>query len=68
LTKNSLSTKGFTPNYFLNPIRKYDNEGKIAFKNMEERFKNEFFTIVRTIQRIIMKENKIAQEFAISKE
>jgi hypothetical protein len=35
---------------------------------MEERFKNEFFTIVRTIQRIMMKENKIAEDFAIDKD
>jgi serine/threonine protein kinase len=49
LTRNSLSTKGYTPNYFLNPMRQYNDQGKIVFENMEERFKNEFFTIVRTI-------------------
>jgi hypothetical protein len=49
-------------------MRKYEEEGKIVFKNMEERFKNEFFTIVRTIQRIVMKENKIAEEFVIAKD
>jgi hypothetical protein len=35
---------------------------------MEERFKNEFFAIVRTIQRIMVKENKIAEEFVIDKQ
>ncbi len=58
LTKNQLLTKGYTANYFLNPMRKYEEEeAKIVFKNMEERFKNEFFTIMRTIQRIIIREN-----------
>jgi hypothetical protein len=36
---------------------------------MEERFKNEFFTIVKTIQRMMMKENnKSKDEFAIDKD
>jgi serine/threonine protein kinase len=38
LTREKLIPKGYTPNYFLNPMREYDNDGKIVFKNMEERF------------------------------
>jgi hypothetical protein len=32
---------------------------------MEERFKNELFTVVRTIQRIMIKENKVTEDFVI---
>jgi hypothetical protein len=54
LTKNQLTPKGYTMNYFLNPMREYDTENTIVFRSMEERLKNEFFTIIRTIQRILV--------------
>ncbi len=49
LTKNQLTPKGYTVHYFLNPMREYNAENKIIFNNMQERYKNEFFTILRTI-------------------
>ncbi len=49
LSKNQLKTVGYTPNYFLNPRCQYDETGEIVFKDMEDRFKNEFFTVARTI-------------------
>jgi hypothetical protein len=39
----------FTPNYFLNPMREYDSKNRMIFKGIEDRLKNEFFTIVRTM-------------------
>jgi hypothetical protein len=38
-----------TPNYFLNPMREYDSKNSMVFQNIEDRLKNEFFTIVRTL-------------------
>jgi serine/threonine protein kinase len=49
LTRDKFTPKGYTPNYFLNPMRQYDNQGRIVLENMNEIFKNEFFTIVRSI-------------------
>jgi hypothetical protein len=31
-------------------MRKYDEYGAIEFNTMDERFKNEFYTVIRTIQ------------------
>jgi hypothetical protein len=31
-------------------MRKYDNYGSLEFTSMDERFKNEFYTVIRTIQ------------------
>jgi hypothetical protein len=31
-------------------MRKYNNYGTIEFNSMDERFKNEFYTVIRTIQ------------------
>ncbi len=39
----------FSPNYFLNPMREYDSKNNIILRNIEDRLKNEFFTIVRTM-------------------
>jgi hypothetical protein len=66
LTKDQLVPKGYTNNYFLNPMREYNAENKIVFKDMQERFKNEFFTITRTIQRIMVKESEVADDFVIN--
>ncbi len=55
----------FTPNYSLNPMREYDSKNSLIFKNMEDRLKNEFFTIVRTMQRLMTKENCVLEDFNI---
>jgi hypothetical protein len=39
----------FTPDYSLNPMREYDSKNSLIFQNIEDRLKNEFFTIVRTM-------------------
>jgi hypothetical protein len=49
LSRDELFQNTFTPNYFLNPMREYDSKNNMIFKNIEERLKNEFFTIVRTM-------------------
>ncbi len=38
----------FTPAFFNNPIRDYDENGFIKFNSTDEKFKNEFYTIIRT--------------------
>jgi hypothetical protein len=55
----------FTPNYFLNPIREYDSQNSLIFQNIEDRLKNEFFMIVRTIQKLMIKENRVSEDFNI---
>jgi hypothetical protein len=55
----------FTPNYFLNPMREYDSKNFITFQNIEDSLKNEFFTIVRTMQRLIIKESRVSEDFII---
>jgi hypothetical protein len=35
---------------------------------MEERYKNEFFTILRTIQRILIDEKEVSGTFVINQE
>jgi hypothetical protein len=49
LSRDQLVQNKFTPNYFLNPMRKYDSQNSMVFQNIEDRLKNEFFTIVRTM-------------------
>jgi hypothetical protein len=49
LLRDQLVQNTFTPNYFLNPFREYDSKNSLTFKNIEDRLKNEFFTIVRTM-------------------
>jgi serine/threonine protein kinase len=60
----------FTPNYFLNPMREYEYNSKnnIIFKNIEERLNNEFFTIVRTMQRLMIEESRVSEDFTIQKD
>ncbi len=58
----------FTPNYFLNPMREYDSKNSMIFKNMEDRLKNEFFTIVRTMQRLMIRESRVYEDFNIHKD
>jgi hypothetical protein len=59
-----------TPNYFLSPIREYeyDSKNSIIFQNIEDRLKNEFFTIVRTMQRLMIKESRVSEDFSIRKD
>jgi hypothetical protein len=40
----------------------------MIFKNIEERFKNDFFTIVRTMQRLMIKESCVYEGFNIRKD
>jgi serine/threonine protein kinase len=68
ISRDELVQNTYTPNYLLNPMREYDSNNNIIFKNIEDRLKNEFFTIVRTMQRLLMKENHISQDFAIRKD
>jgi hypothetical protein len=35
---------------------------------MEDRFKNEFFMIVRTMQRLMTRESRVSEDFAIQKD
>jgi hypothetical protein len=58
----------FTPNYFLNPMREYDSKNNIIFKNIEDRLKNEFFTIMRTMQRLMIRESYVSEDFNIQKD
>jgi hypothetical protein len=37
----------------------------MIFKNIEDRLKNEFFTIVRTMQKLMIRENRVSEDFAI---
>ncbi len=64
-SRDELVQNTFTPNYFLNPMREYDSKNSLIFRNIEDRFKNEFFTIVRTMQRLMIKESRVSEDFAI---
>jgi hypothetical protein len=68
LSRDQLVQNTFTPNYFSNPMREYDSKNRIIFKNLEDRLKNEFFTIVRTIQRLMIKESRVYEDFNIHKD
>jgi hypothetical protein len=46
-------------------MREYDSKNRIIFKNLEDRLKNEFFTIVRTMQRLMIKESRVSEDFNI---
>ncbi len=65
LSRDQLVQNTFTPNYFLNPMRKYDSQNSLIFNNIEERLKNEFFTIVRTMQRLMIRESRVYEDFGI---
>ncbi len=68
LSRDQLAQNTFTPNYFLNPMREYDSKNSMAFENIEDRLKNEFFTIVRTMQRLMIKESRVCEDFNIQKD
>ncbi len=67
LSRDELVQNTFTPNYFLNPMRKYeyDSKNSLIFNNIEDRLKNEFFMIVRTMQRLMIKESRVSEDFTI---
>ncbi len=68
LSRDELVQNTFTPNYFLNRRREYNSQNSMVFKDIEERLKNEFFTIVRTMQRLMIKENRVSEDFNIQKD
>jgi hypothetical protein len=49
-------------------MREYDSQNNMIFKNIEDRLKNEFFTIVRTMQRLMIRENRVSEDFTIQKD
>ncbi len=57
-----------TPNYFLNSMRECDSKNSLIFQDREDRLKNEFFTIVRTMQRLMIKESRVFEDFTIHKD
>jgi hypothetical protein len=46
-------------------MREYDSKNRIIFKNLEDRLKNDFFTIVRTMQRLMIRESRISEDSTI---
>jgi hypothetical protein len=46
-------------------MREYDSKHSPIIKNIEDRVKNEFFTIVRTMQRLMTKESRVSEDFTI---
>ncbi len=65
LSRDQFVQNTFTPNYFLNPMREYDSQNSMVFQNIEDRLKNEFFMIVRTMQRFMIKESHVSEDFTI---
>jgi hypothetical protein len=63
--RDELIQNTFTPDYFLNPMREYDSKNSLVFKNIEDRLKNEFFTIMRTMQRLMIIESRVSEDFTI---
>jgi hypothetical protein len=49
-------------------MREYDSQNSVIFQNIEDRLKNEFFTIVRTMQRLMIKESHVSEDFNIHKD
>ncbi len=68
LSRDEIVQNTFTPNYFLNPMREYDSKNSMIFQNKQDRLKNEFFTIVRTIQRLMIKESSVCEDFNVRKD
>jgi hypothetical protein len=46
-------------------MRKYDSQNNMIIQNIEDRLKNEFFTIVRTMQRLMIRESHVSEDFTI---
>ncbi len=68
LSRDQLVQNTFTPNYFLNPIREYDSQNNMVFQNIENRLKNEFFMVLRTMQRLMIRESRVSEDFNIRKD
>ncbi len=68
LSRDELVQNTLTLNYFLNPMREYDSKNNMIFQKIQHRLKNEFFTIVRTMQRLMIKESSVSEDFNIQKE
>jgi hypothetical protein len=68
LSRDELVQNTFRLNYFLNPMREYDSKNNMVLQNIEHRLKNEFFTIVRTMQRLMIKESRVSEDFVIQKD
>ncbi len=68
ISRDQLVQNTCTPNYFLNPMREYDSQNSLIFQNLEDRLKNEFFTIVRTMQRLMIEERRVSEDFNIRKD
>ncbi len=51
LSRDELVQNTFTPNYLFSPMREYEynSQNSMIFQNTEDKLKNEFFTIVRTM-------------------
>jgi hypothetical protein len=50
LSKNELAVRACTAEYYYSPLRTYDStSGRIVFKSMEERYKTEFYSVLRTM-------------------
>jgi hypothetical protein len=49
-------------------MREDNSKNGMIFQNIEDRLKNEFFTIVRTMQRLMIKESLFFEDFNIHKD
>ena len=49
VTKDSWQYSVCSPAFFNSPNRNYDLNGFVVFNNMEDRFKNEVYSVIRTI-------------------
>jgi hypothetical protein len=65
ISRDELVQNTFPPNYFLNSMREYDSKNSMIFLNIEDRLKDEFFMIVRTMQRLMIKESRVSEGFII---
>ncbi len=68
LSRDELVQNTSTPDYFLNPMREYDSKNSLIFKDREDRLKHEFFTIVRTMQMLMVKESRVCEDLNIQKD
>jgi hypothetical protein len=49
-------------------MRECDSKNSMILQNIEDRLNNEFFTIVRTMQRLMIKESRVSEDFNIQKD
>jgi hypothetical protein len=67
-SRDQLVQNTLTADYFLNPTKEYDSKDSLISQNIEDRLKNEFFMIMRTIQRLMIKEGRVSEDFTIQKD